>query len=694
MSKFCFAAPRASRLAVAVAAVIVPLCPAYAAPPSDPQNDSATTLDKVEVHGRRPDVATVDSLQQAKQRLDQRAGATALVDGESYRGGRVSTLTDALGYAPGVFIQSRFGAEEARLSIRGSGLQRTFHGRGIELLQDGSPLNLADGGFDFQAVEPLAARYIEVYRGANALEYGAATLGGAINFVAPTGYDAVPADVRLEGGSFGYMRGQLALAGSTGRADGYLSLTGLNQDGYRDHARQENYRLFGNAGYRFGDTLDGRVYLTHVDTRSELPGNLTLARAKDDPRAAAAGSLALDQRRDFRLDRIAGKLAWTPSEAQSLIVSAYYADKSLHHPIFQVLEQSTRDAGIDLRWRSEGKLGEHKNLFIAGLAFAQGDTDDDRFANIAGRAGARTNKFDQRASSTKAYLENQTWLSERWILALGAQGLHSTRRSRDLFITAGRDESFDVSYSGISPKLGMRYLVDSGTQLFANISRSLEPPSFGELSGGPNVTQVDKQRATTAEIGVRMQLDGLSLDAALYRARVDGELLALTDGNGNPLGTVNADRTVHQGLELGLAWQPADAWLVSANYLWNDFRFDHDAVYGDNELAGVPPQQLRASLHWSPDERFYVAPNIEWAPQDYYVDHANTFKAPGYTVYGVRLGGKIASQWSWFVDARNLADRKWISSTNVVADAKGLDQANFLPGEGRAVYAGLEWRMR
>lgn len=696
MSIFPIATPRASRLAVAVAAAVFPLCPVAAAEifadASAGAADPTTTLDRIEVHGERPRITTVDDLQRARARLDQRAGATALVDGESYRDGRVSTLVDALGYAPGVFVQPRFGAEEARLSIRGSGLQRTFHGRGLALLQDGSPLNLADGGFDFQAVEPLSTRYIEVYRGANALEYGAATLGGAINFVAPTGRDAAPLAVRAEAGSFGYARGQVALAGQGARADGYLSVTGFAQDGFRDHARQENYRLFSNAGLRLGDTLDGRVYLTHVDTRSELPGSLTLAQARANPRAAAAGNVALDQRRDFRLDRIAGTLAWTPAEGRSLVLSAYYADKSLHHPIFQVIEQDNRDAGLDLRWRDEGTLAGRRNVLVAGLAYARGDTDDDRFVNVAGRAGARTNAFEQRASNASAYVENQTWLAPRWVLALGAQGLQSSRRSRDRFITGGRDESFDVDYSGVSPKLGVRYLIDDGAQLFANLSRSLEPPSFGELSGGPNVTQVDAQRATTAELGLRLQRQALSLDAALYRARVDGELLALVDGAGNPLGTVNAGRTLHQGLELGVGWQLDDAWLLSANALWNDFCFDDDAVYGDNELAGIPPLQLRTTLRWSPREALYVAPNLEWTPQDYFVDHANTLRAPGYALLGVRVGGRIDAAWSWFVDARNLQDRRWIASTGVLADARGRDQAAFLPGDGRSVYLGVEWR--
>lgn len=693
MSRFSFAMPRASRLAMALALACVIPSTAFATDDLDPQSRPAKDLDKVVVRGKADGAGTVDSIEQARERLAERAGATALVDAESYRSGRASTLTDALGFAPGVFIQSRFGAEEARLSIRGSGLQRTFHGRGLALLQDGSPLNLADGGFDFQAVEPLSARYIEVYRGANALEYGAASLGGAINFVAPTGYDAPAFDVRMEAGSFGYRREQVAVAGNKGRVDGYLSLTGFKQDGYRDHSMQENYRLFANAGVRFSDTLEGRLYLTHVDTNSELPGNLTLGQANADPRAANPGSLLQDQRRDFRLDRLAGKLAWAPAPGQAVTVSVYYADKSLFHPIFQVLEQDTRDAGIDLRWRSEGVLAGHRNLLTAGASFARGDTDDNRFVNVAGAAGTRTNAFDQRASNATVYVDNQTWLDARWVLALGAQALRSTRVSHDLFITGNRDESYDVRYTGVSPKVGMRYLIDERTQVFANISRSLEPPSFGELSGGPNVTQVDMQRATTAELGIRMQRDVLSLDAAVYRARLQDELLSLTDDNGTPLGTVNAARTRHQGLELGLGWQLAPAWLLSANYLWNDFTLDNDPIYGNNALAGIPPQQLRANVRWSNGDAVYLAPNLEWAPRGYYVDHANSFRVPGYALVGMRIGGKVDAQWSWFVDARNLADRRWISSTTVVANALGQDQANVLPGDRRSVYVGLEWKL-
>jgi len=68
-------------------------------------------------------------------------------------------------------VQPRFGQEESRISIRGSGIQRAIcGGEGIQILQDGMPINRSDGSFNMQTIEPLATRYIEVYRGANSLQ--------------------------------------------------------------------------------------------------------------------------------------------------------------------------------------------------------------------------------------------------------------------------------------------------------------------------------------------------------------------------------------------------------------------------------------------------------------------------------------------------------------------------------------------
>ena len=169
------------------------------------------------------------------------------------------------------------------------------------------PLNLADGSFDFQAIEPMAARYIEVYRGANALQYGAATLGGAINYVSPTGYDAPPLQIRGELGSYGYVRSQASVAGVIGDTDYYVSLSQFAQQGYQQQSEQDNQRLFANVGRRLSAELETRFSFLYALTDSELPGNLTKAEINSNPRLANPGNVAGNWHRDFSLVRIANK---------------------------------------------------------------------------------------------------------------------------------------------------------------------------------------------------------------------------------------------------------------------------------------------------------------------------------------------------------------------------------------------------
>ena len=347
--------PRSIHRAIA----LVPLCAAISAARAQPGSDTASpsaVLPTVTVTATKsPDQSTLTQpdLPTARRRIEQSAGGASVVDADVYTQGRVSTLSDALGNATGVYAQPRFGAEEARVSIPGSGLQRTFHGRGLKLMQDGVPLNLADGSFDFQAVEALSARYVEVWRGANALQYGAGNLGGAINFVSPNGYNSDLIRARAEAGSFGYRRGQLATGNVVGAFDYYLATSLFEQDGFRRHAKQDTRRNFANLGYQLTPQLETRFYVGHVESISALPGSITKRQLGVDPRAANAGSVSGDQHRDIEWTRVSNKTVYRPDNRQQLEFFVYSSEKRLNHPIFQVIEQENRDYGMEARMRSK-----------------------------------------------------------------------------------------------------------------------------------------------------------------------------------------------------------------------------------------------------------------------------------------------------------------------------------------------------
>jgi iron complex outermembrane receptor protein len=641
-----------------------------------------------------PLTLTAPGMDVARQRIEKTPGGVDLIDADTYKTGRTSTLQDALSNSPGVYVQSRFGAEETRISIRGSGIQRTFHGRGIKVMQDGVPVNLADGSFDMQSLEPLAARYVEVWRGANALQYGASTLGGAINFVSPTGYDTDKFRARAEAGSFDYRRAQVAGGGVMGSVDGFVSASTFSQEGFRRHANQEGNRLVGNVGWRINSDIESRLYFAHATSDSELPGSLTKAQMQADPRQANAGNITGNQKRNTEVNRIANKTTFRLSDDSRIEASAFYSAKSLFHPIFQVIDQDSDDYGVELRFVSNASLGGRRNIFTAGISPTWGTVNERRSVNVKGKRGAPTLTDEQKARNLDVYLENQHYLTNELALVVGAQATEARRRLDVSYSASKADRSFDRTFNGVSPKIGARYELSKDVQLFTNLSRSFEPPSFGEMSTTLTTVTANlkPQTATTLEFGTRGQMQKMQWDATYYYAKVNDELLTYNLGGGLS-STVNANKTRHQGVELGATWALLPGLELREVYMWNDFRFENDPAYGNNRLAGIPVQLSRTELTWRSSQGFYLSGNVEWSPQRFAIDQANTFFADSYTVWGLKAGRQVAKDLSFFVEGRNLSNKTYASTTGVIVNAGGKDQSQFNPGDGRAVYAGIEWRM-
>ncbi|HQZ27348.1 MAG TPA: TonB-dependent receptor [Verrucomicrobiales bacterium] len=684
----------------------------------------------------QPISLTVPSVEEARAELMLLPGGTAIIDAEDYKRGRATNLKDALDYAPGVFVQPRFGSEESRLSIRGSGIQRTFHGRGLKLMQDGVPLNLADGGFDFQAIEPLAAQYIEVFRGANALEYGGTTLGGAINFVSHTGHTGSPLQARFEYGSFDSFRGQISSAIVDGDQDAYVSFTQSSSDGFRDHSEQSNQRFFANLGYVISPELETRFYLTYAKTSSELPGEITKAQMLANPTQAARvptflrgiqpvarfDHITSDWRRDFELFRLGNKTTWESGD-ETITVGSFWSNKDLDHPILFVIDQVSNDFGLDVRYDNRADLFGKENHFTLGFAPTYGITEDARFANNFGTRGAIFADSHQTSLNTDLYVQNSHYFVPDVALVTGAQLSYAERKNRDDF-PIGPNNSDSQDWAAFSPKLGLLWDVAPKTQVFTNVSRSFEPPSFGELvdanNGGAGLIQLNEQTATTFELGTRGYGDKVSWDLAYYHSLVDDELLSYQVQPGLTQ-TVNAGNTIHQGIEAALdielfsglfakgsssahaaggksiadkvPLEPREDKVVfRQNYLWNDFQFDDDATFGDNHLAGIPQHYYRAELLYEHPSGIYAGPNLEWVPEAYNVDSAATEFADAYALLGFKVGYRSERGFSIFVEAKNLTDEIYSATTSVVDASPAGGGALFLPGDGRSIYAGIEWK--
>ena len=123
----------------------------------------------------------------------------------------------------------------------------------------------------------------------------------------------------------------------------------------------------------------------------------------------------------------------------------------------------------------------------------------------------------------------------------------------------------------------------------------------------------------------------------------------------------------------------------------NDFRFDNDAKFGNNLLPGAPRHYLRAELLYKHANGFYVGPNLEWVPQAYFVDSANTLTTEPYALLGLKAGIDNGGPYSIYIEGRNLLDKTYIASASIIDKANAASPL-FEPGTGRAVYAGFKAR--
>ncbi|NSL73296.1 TonB-dependent receptor family protein [Hyphomicrobium sulfonivorans] len=634
---------------------------------------------------------TVPDTAEAIAEIQRIPGAVTIVPDTQFRNTPANTVKDAIGWVPGVIVQQKWGPD-ARLSIRGSGLTRNYGNRGINAYMDGVPINTSDGLFDLFEVDPSAYRYVEVFKGANALRYGSNSLGGAINFVTPTGYDADAFGVRVDVGSFGFIKSTINGGGVSGPVDYFINLSGYREDGYRQHSRQEMVRLNANLGYRLSANAETRFYINANTWDGQLPGEVSKAAALNSPKAAHPEWLRQNQQRNIDSIRVANKTT-VRLDGTTLEFGAFTHQRRVDHPIYEYVDYNVSDYGGFLRATDDRLIGGFRNRLIVGAGILDGTTDYYQHANLTGGVkGAMTTSQLWKAKNHSAYAENSFYVQPDVALIAGIQFSHAVRDQRDrLGVNSGSS-----TYDNWSPKVGVLWDVDPNWQVFGNISRSAEVPTFDA-----NAFNIKAQTATTYEIGTRGRRSDFIWDVSLYRAEIDDELQCLTivmPWFTAPCALTNADKTVHQGIEAGFGlavlqstFDFDDSVWLNVSYTYNDFFFDGDAVWGNNNLPGVAPHNLRAEVLYRHTSGFYAGPNVEWVGGNFYADNANTLKIDPFALLNFRVGFEQEKGWSAYVDGRNLLDKHYIATTITAGNATP-NMELFNPGTGRAVYSGVQYR--
>lgn len=663
------------------------------------QDTTENTLELVTISAEREGD---QSRKQVEAERTATPGGVTVVEGEGLRLRNVTSLTDMLRYVPGVWAASGSTGDSTFLSIRGSNLDAThYDGNGVKLLIDGLPVTAADGSNHNRDVDPLSMRRAIVARGANALTYGASTLGGAINFISPTARDGAPSEAVINGGSHGQRQARFTVGGVAENFDALVTAEAKRSDGFRDHQRQERQSLYANAGLQLGEALSTRFYLTSIDNDQQLPGALTRAQFHANPRAAQAAAVAGNYRLNVRTSRVANRTMWDIDADSSFTAGISFEEQTLYHPIvyappfFSLLIDTTlRNLGTTLRYQR--RAGDHD--LLAGLNYGRTSVTGGNFSYVTGGPQTINTRVDNNADNVELFIVDRWKFTPQWTAVYGAQMVSGRREVRNTNVATGAVRNPKADFDSINPRAGVIRELSPTAQLFANVSRLYEAPTLYELDDdvrGNNST-LDAMRGVVLEVGTRgshtFDRHRMHWDTAVYYGRLNGEILSRDDPNapGTSLST-NVGKTLHAGMEAlvgaSLAMDGAGAHRLEplVNITLNQFAFKNDSTYRNNRLPAAPRYAIKAEVLYRHASGIFFGPTFDVVGRRF-ADFSNTYTVDSYSLWGLRAG-YTTQQWEVYAELRNASDKKYVSYFSV-RDIAAANAAILTPGEPRSLYVG------
>lgn len=665
----------------------------------------------------------------AQAQLKQVPGGTNYVDMASVEQGRVSSNEDVLKYQAGIYAKAA-NNEGVKISIRGSGINRGpgSHASGLYETIDGLPLT-GPGGTPYELKDPLWLSRVEVLRGANGFDRGALALGGAVNYVTRTGYDAPKLRVRYEAGSHGYAQREISSGQVLGDADYYISLTDTDYDGFQQQSSGSGKGVAANFGYRFNPDLETRFYLRYRETANDSPGKLTRQQIEHSPRAANALNLTRDSKRlQPGSTWIANKTTLQLDDNSRIEAGLVYHDypMDLREGTNRLKVAYTDISGTLNYIRQDTLLGRDSKTTV-GLRTTQGLPNNgvSEYVRVPTGTtatfapGIKTRDYSYLGSDTVLHVSNDLELLPDLWLTTGLAAIY-TRRETEVTYPETHAPLSTHAWD-YAPRVGLRYDFNPQLQVYGNLSRSVEPPHAWSMIWGSNKffaedvnnpasglaregVKLQNQTATTLEVGGRGEAWFGQWDLALYHSLVRHELLSVETQAATPnlsqvVAESNASPTIHQGLELSLTsplWEGGNTGRLALRqaYTYSNFHYRDDPRFGDNTLPGIPKHYYQAQVRYGHPSGFFSSLNGEYSSR-VAVDYANSYYARAYGLLGATVGYDAPKHdWQAWVDLRNLTNQRYANTVTPGYDDHGKDMARSTPGDGMGVYAGVSWSLR
>ncbi|MBX7151450.1 TonB-dependent receptor [bacterium] len=644
--------------------------------------------------------------------------AVSVLSAKQLQIGRGYGLNDALAFVPGVLAQSRYGNQDVRISIRGFGVRgagdRSNAGtsRGIRVLVDGIPETEPDGRTSFDLVDPDLSETMEIVRSNSSAIWGNAG-GGVLSLSTVPSLDQSFIALQGKAGSFGLMENSIKVGSVVNNTKFYMALSHTQFDGWRVNSNSDRWLFNFGAVSQIAPTTKLGLHLTAANNLFNIPGPLTQAQFDSAAKQANPTYLSRNERRHNKLGRIGFTVDHDFDDHHGVSAMSYLNPKYLQRSERGTFRDFTRyHFGGNVMYKYNRKWNDRvKGITLIGADEAYQDGAILFYSLTNGQRGdVLADNKREGANNFGAFFQQEISVNEQWAFIAGFRYDNVTYYSENFV-----DHSLGLqkkSFTGLTPKAGITYLFSPKHSIYANLGGGVEVPAGNETDPAGTFGQdtvyainplLDPIRSTTVEVGTKHLIPfdddlmkALSYDIALYAIEVRNDIIPYRGGRFY----FTAGKTRRIGAELGgqLDLQNGLSLKNALTYSHNEFvkyvvdsahygNAGHFADYGDNKVPGLPDYYFTTAVRYTP--QFFSSVYVEGVLQGtgkFFVDDANTYSVPSFTVVNVSIGSSEAMKLGehmlvrWSAGINNLADKKYAGSAFINPDLVGGRPVYLEPG--------------
>lgn len=574
---------------------------------------------------------------------------------------------------------------------------RYFQIRGVGELEQyqGAPnpsVGFLIDDIDFSGIGTVGTLFdierVEVLRGPQGSRYGANALGGLIYLRSTTpgsGADNVvelglaDEDTRSLAAAFGAeLSDELAFRISAQRyeSNGFRNNVTLGRD---DTNGRDETSLRTRIRWQPSAMTTADVSLMFVDVDNgydafSLDNSLTMLSDKPGRDTQESVGLSLRLQHDagdaFAIESIT---TWADSAIRFGFDADWGSDASWAPFIYDYVSDSDRERETlsqEIRLLSNAPIFRDSTDWVLGVYAQRLDesllstNEGDYFDPIFDFADSLNDVFDSRyrATNVAAFGRLVTRLGDRTELQTG---LRLERRTTDYSDSALL--TADPSETMLGGELSLLRELSSGHRVYATLSSGFRAGGFNLGIVPDDRREFEQERLWNFELGTRMDIGAMRLDAAVFYNRRDDQQVRTSFQlvPGDPASfiflTDNAARGESIGLELEADWQIGADWTAFLNVGLLEASFDRF----DSPLAGLdgrdqahaPSYTLAGGVAYRPEEGLFFSVDVS-ATDAFYFDVSHDQRSDAYALVNLQLG-YASGPWTLTAWMRNALDENY-----------------------------------